>query len=66
MQTFITAHLGIDRDDRPIKPLPERAQQVTRARGYTQVEYARFADDLVVLVDGHPRHAWLGPAVRKR
>ena len=26
----------------------------------------RFADDLVVLVDNHPRHAWLKQAVPKR
>jgi len=44
----------------------ERAKEVTAARGYTQVEYARFADDLVILVDGHPRQAWLGPALQKR
>jgi len=30
------------------------------------VEYARFADDIVVLVDAHPRHAWLKQAVPKR
>ena len=27
------------------------------------MEYARFADDLVVLIDAHPRHAWLKRAV---
>jgi len=31
-----------------------------------RVEYARFADDLVVLVDAHPRQAWLRKAVEKR
>ena len=30
------------------------------------MEYARFADDLVVLVDAHPRHAWLKKAVPTR
>ena len=30
------------------------------------VEYARFADDLVVLVNAHPRQAWLRKAVEKR
>ena len=30
------------------------------------MEYARFADDLVVLVDAHPRHAWLKKAVPAR
>jgi RNA-directed DNA polymerase len=34
----------------------ERAREVTRRGRRTYVEYARFADDLVVLVDGHPRH----------
>ena len=31
-----------------------------------RVEYTRFADDLVVLVDAHPRQAWLRKAVEKR
>ena len=33
----------------------ERAKAVTRNQQWTYVEYARFADDLVVLVDAHPR-----------
>jgi RNA-directed DNA polymerase len=37
----------------------ERARKVTRQGRWTYVEYARFADDLVVLVDGHPRQARL-------
>jgi RNA-directed DNA polymerase len=36
----------------------QRAQEVTRNGKWTQVEYVRFADDLVVMVDSHPRHAW--------
>jgi RNA-directed DNA polymerase len=44
----------------------ERAREVTRSQWGTAVEYARFADDLVVLVDGHGRHAWLFAAVQKR
>jgi RNA-directed DNA polymerase len=44
----------------------ERAIQVTRCGKYTYVEYARFADDLIVLVDAHPRNHWLLGAVRKR
>ncbi len=43
----------------------EKAREVTRDR-YTHVEYARYADDLVVLVDRYERHAWLVPAVVKR
>jgi hypothetical protein len=41
----------------------ERAKTVTRCK-YTAVEYARFADDLVILVDAHPRQAWLVTAYR--
>ena len=44
----------------------ERAKAVTRYGKYTAVEYARFADDLVILVDAHPRHAWLLNAIQKR
>jgi len=44
----------------------ERAKTVTANGEYTAVEYARFADDLVVLVDAHPRHAWLKKAVPTR
>ena len=44
----------------------ERAKEVTRYGRFTAIEYARFADDLVLLVDSHPRHAWLRRAVEKR
>ncbi|RDJ97289.1 group II intron reverse transcriptase/maturase [Cupriavidus lacunae] len=44
----------------------ERAKEATRNGKYTYVEYARFADDLVVLIDAHPRNAWLLGAVSKR
>jgi RNA-directed DNA polymerase len=44
----------------------ERARKATRYKQYTAVQYARFADDLVILVDAHPRHDWLVTAVTKR
>jgi RNA-directed DNA polymerase len=44
----------------------ERAKTVTRYQQGTGVEYARFADDLVVLVDAHPRQRWLRTAVERR
>lgn len=44
----------------------ERAIEATRYKQYTAIQYARFADDLVILVDAHPRHAWLVEAVTKR
>src|SRR5207245_3795055 len=44
----------------------ERATTVTREGAYTRVDYARYADDLVILVDWHRRHAWLLRAVHRR
>jgi RNA-directed DNA polymerase len=44
----------------------ERAKESTRCGKYTFIEYARFADDLVVLIDAHPRHDWMMKAVEKR
>ena len=44
----------------------ERAKEVTRSAGYTVLEYARYADDLVVLVSAHPAQCWLRGAVEKR
>src|SRR4051794_21825033 len=44
----------------------ERAREVTRNGKYTYIEYARFADDLVVLIDAYKRHDWLMGAVEKR
>jgi RNA-directed DNA polymerase len=44
----------------------ERAKETTRYGKYTYIEYARFADDLVILIDAHPRHDWLMAAVEKR
>jgi RNA-directed DNA polymerase len=44
----------------------ERAKEVTRHGKYTYVEYARYADDLVILVDAYRRHDWLLKAVAKR
>ena len=44
----------------------ERAREVTRNGKYTYVEYARFADDMVVLINAHQRHDWLIGAVTKR
>jgi RNA-directed DNA polymerase len=44
----------------------ERAKEVTRRGPYTHLEYCRWADDLVVLVDAYPRQDWLVTAVTKR
>jgi RNA-directed DNA polymerase len=44
----------------------EKAIATTRRGQYPNIQYARFADDLVVLIDSHPRHDWLIGAVEKR
>ena len=44
----------------------ERAKHITREGRYTHIEYARFADDLVILIDGRRRWRWLEGAVYKR
>jgi RNA-directed DNA polymerase len=44
----------------------ERAKETTRYGKYTYVEYCRFADDLVILIDANPRHDLLLKAVEKR
>jgi len=44
----------------------EKAMVTTRRGKYTHVQYARFADDLVVLIDSQPRHDWLVKAVERR
>ena len=44
----------------------ERAKEVTRRGEYTYIEYARYADDLVILVDGYRQHDWLLRAAHRR
>lgn len=44
----------------------ERAKEYTRFGQYTGIEYARFADDLVVLIHAHPSKRWLLKAVDTR
>jgi RNA-directed DNA polymerase len=44
----------------------ERAKEVTRRGRFTYIEYARFADDLVILVDGFRKWEWLLKAAHKR
>ena len=43
-----------------------KAKDVTRHGRWTQLEYIRFADDLVVLITTHPRQRWLRRAVMQR
>jgi RNA-directed DNA polymerase len=58
----ILSNLYLNEVDRML----EKAIATTRCGQYTAVQYARFADDVVVLIDSHPRHDWLVRAVEKR
>jgi RNA-directed DNA polymerase len=49
-----------------VDPMLERAKEATRNGKYTDVEYVRFADDLVIPIDAYLRHDWLKRAVEKR
>ncbi len=44
----------------------KRAKEVTQCGRFTYIEYARFADDLVILVDGFRKWEWLLKAAYKR
>jgi RNA-directed DNA polymerase len=44
----------------------EKAVDTTRRGKSTSVQYARFADDLVILIDAHQRNDWLVKAVDRR
>ena len=50
----------------PVDQMLEKAQATTRQGPYRYVAYARWADDLVILVDAHRRHDWLLNAVNRR
>lgn len=44
----------------------EKAKEVTKEGKYTHIEYARFADDAVILVDSHRKYDWLWVGIKKR
>jgi RNA-directed DNA polymerase len=44
----------------------EKAKAVTGKSGFTYIEYARFADDLVILADGFRKWDWLLRRAQKR
>jgi len=58
-------HFRMNRERKRVDQMLERAKQVTRNQ-WTYVEYARFADDLVILADSHPRWECLRQAIDKR
>ena len=44
----------------------ERAKKNTRSGKFIHIEYARYANDAVILINAHPRNSWLLKAVDKR
>jgi len=50
----------------PVDRMLERAQETTRHGPHQHVTYARWADDLVILVDQYRRHNWLLTAAGRR
>jgi RNA-directed DNA polymerase len=44
----------------------EKAKEVTTKDGYQHMEYARWADDIVITVDGHSNWEWLRKGLYER
>ncbi|MDP2969673.1 MAG: group II intron reverse transcriptase/maturase [Deltaproteobacteria bacterium] len=49
-----------------VDEMMERAREVTRRKGYDNVDYIRSADDMVILVHGHPSEDRLLRTVQRR
>ncbi len=49
-----------------VDEMMERAREVTRSKGYDNLDFIRSADDMVILVHGHPKEDWLLQKVQKR
>ncbi|NUO10356.1 MAG: group II intron reverse transcriptase/maturase, partial [Candidatus Brocadia sp.] len=49
-----------------VDEMMERAREVTRRNGYYNLEFIRSADDMVILIHGHPKEDWLLQKVQKR
>jgi RNA-directed DNA polymerase len=49
-----------------VDEMMERARETTRRKGYDNIDFVRSADDMVILVHGHPNEDWLLAAVQKR
>lgn len=49
-----------------VDEMMEKAREVTRRKGYYNLDYIRSADDMVILVHGHPSEHRLLEAVQRR
>src|SRR5712692_1098231 len=60
--SLLLSNLYLNEVDRML----EKAIATTRRGKYTHVQYARFADDMVILIDSEQRSDWLVKAVNRR
>jgi len=44
----------------------EKAKEVTNRDGHQHIEYVRWADDLIILIDSHDKWKWLEPKIYQR
>lgn len=58
----LLSNIYLDEVDRML----EKAKAVTSHGKYTEMEYARFADDLVILINPHPKNGDLRRKIEKR
>jgi RNA-directed DNA polymerase len=49
-----------------VDEMMERAREVTRRKGYYNLDYIRSADDMVILVHGHPNEGQLLKTIQRR
>lgn len=49
-----------------VDEMMERVREVTRRKGYYNLDFIRSADDMVILAHGHPNESWLVENVQKR
>jgi RNA-directed DNA polymerase len=49
-----------------VDEMMQRAREVTRRNGYINLAFVRSADDMVILIHGHPNENWLLEKVQKR
>jgi len=49
-----------------VDEMMERGREVTRRKGYENMDFVRSADDMVILVHGHRNEDWLLGAFQKR
>lgn len=44
----------------------ENARIQTQGKGYDEINYHRWADDIVIIINPHPSKEWLGNHAKRR